>query len=105
MPRVRLVNFLTGVTPVRLLKISTRRLAGQAAAISPRAFSLVKTSIPSVLGAALAEAWNVMLLSASMVNAFICSPCRAVGPRGHHTDHSRCREHQVKSAGGLKNQG
>src|SRR5580693_9184309 len=81
------------------------RLAGQATASSPRAFSLVKVSVPSVFGAALAEAWNVMLLSASMVNAFICPPRRAVGPRGHHTDHSGAGEHQVKSASALKKSG
>ena len=34
--------------------------------------------------AALAEAWAVMLFTASIVKVFISSPCRAVGPRGHH---------------------
>lgn len=66
---LRSANFLTGVTPARLLKISTRRLAGHAAASSANALSLVKTSVPSVFWAAFAEAKTVMLFSASMVNA------------------------------------
>jgi hypothetical protein len=66
-------------TPVRLLKISTRRLAGHAAASSSSASWLVKSSVPCVFGAAFAEAWKVKLLSASMVNAFICSPCQRLG--------------------------
>ena len=54
------------------------------------------------LRAAFAEAWNVMLLSASMVNAFICSSCLAAGPHGHR---SGAEKHQVDSAGVRENQG
>jgi len=79
-----LLKLFTGATPGRLLKVATRRSAGQLAISSARSFSLANESKGVVVAAAASSAVAnaLMLFSASIVKVviivFLCSALCAV---------------------------
>src|ERR1019366_3024517 len=75
----RFSNFFTGFrspkggAPAKLFQVSTRRLIGHSAVVLLSSFWLAKAARVSC--AAGAAAWAVMLLSGSIVNVIVLSPC------------------------------